>query len=61
MSIGSGSIPSVVGNGKRLFKDGIDTTGLKLLATKTTRTGVVILSHQPAETAAEASVPDQQQ
>jgi dihydrofolate reductase len=40
--------PVVVGKGKRLFKDGIDTTALKLVDTKTTATGVVILTYEPA-------------
>jgi len=38
--------PVVVGGGKRLFKDGGDLRRLKLVDTKTTRTGVVILSYR---------------
>jgi dihydrofolate reductase len=41
--------PIVLGTGKRLFKDGIDTANLKLVDTKSTCTGVVILTYQPAE------------
>jgi dihydrofolate reductase len=40
--------PVIVGKGKRLFNDGMDTTGLKLVDTKTTATGVTILTYQPA-------------
>ena len=39
--------PVVVGSGKRLFKDGSDTTVLRLVDTKTISTGVVILTYQP--------------
>jgi dihydrofolate reductase len=45
--------PVVVGSGKRLFKDGIDTKVLKLAETKTTSTGVLILTYQLARKAAE--------
>jgi dihydrofolate reductase len=41
--------PVVLGSGKRLFKDGSDTTALKLLDTKTVGSGVLILTYQPAE------------
>jgi len=41
--------PVIAGSGKRLFKDGGDLKRLKLAATKTTRTGVVILTYQPAK------------
>ncbi len=40
--------PVVVGSGKRLFGDGIDTKVLRLVETKTFGSGVVILSYQPA-------------
>jgi dihydrofolate reductase len=40
--------PVVLGSGKRLFRDGSDTTTLRLVDTKTTSTGVVILSYQSA-------------
>ena len=39
--------PVVVGSGKRLFKDRGDLKRLKLVDSKTTRTGVVILIYQP--------------
>jgi len=38
--------PVVLGSGKRLFPDGIDVTDLKLVDTKTTRTGVAILTYR---------------
>ena len=38
--------PVVAGSGKRLFKDGGDLKRLKLVDTKTTRTGVVILTYR---------------
>ena len=41
--------PIVLGNGKRLFRDGSDTRTLKLVDTKTTSTGITILTYQPAE------------
>ncbi len=40
--------PVVLGSGKRLFRDESDTTTLRLVDTKTTSTGVVVLSYQPA-------------
>ena len=39
--------PVVVGNGKRLFKDGGALKRLSLVDSKTTRTGVMILTYQP--------------
>jgi len=39
--------PVVVGSGKRLFKEGGDLKRLKPVASKTTRTGVAILTYQP--------------
>jgi len=39
--------PIVLGSGKRLFRDGSDTTTLRLVNTKTTDTGVVILTYHP--------------
>lgn len=39
--------PVVAGSGKHLFKDGSDLKRLKLVDTKTTSTGVVILTYQP--------------
>jgi dihydrofolate reductase len=40
--------PLVLGSGKRLFAGGIAPFNLKLVDTKTTSTGVVILTYQPA-------------
>jgi len=40
--------PVVVGSGKRLFGDGIDTKVLRLVETKTFGSGVVVLSYQPS-------------
>lgn len=37
----------VGGKGKRLFQDGSDNIVLKLTATKTFSTGVVVLSYEP--------------
>ena len=39
--------PVVVGNGKRLFEEGGDQKGLKLVDSKTFSTGVVYLTYQP--------------
>ena len=39
--------PVIMGSGKRLFKDGGDLKRLKLVDSKTTRTGVVFLTYQP--------------
>ena len=39
--------PVVVGRGKRLFKDGSELKRLDLVDSKTTSTGVVILTYQP--------------
>jgi dihydrofolate reductase len=41
--------PVVVGRGKRLFKDESDLKRLKLVDSKPTRTGVMILTYQPTE------------
>lgn len=40
--------PIVLGSGKRYFRGGIDTSTLKLIDTKITSMGVVILTYQPA-------------
>jgi dihydrofolate reductase len=45
--------PVIVGTGKRLFNEGLSTTGLQLVDSKTTATGVTILTYQPATKAAE--------
>jgi dihydrofolate reductase len=39
--------PVVVGRGKRLFADGMDVAGLKLVESKAFRSGVVLLRYQP--------------
>jgi dihydrofolate reductase len=49
--------PVVVGGGKRLFRDGIDPRLLRLGATRTFGSGVVLLSYQPAGAAAPGSAP----
>ncbi len=41
--------PVVVGHGKRLFHDGIDTKALKLVDTQTFDTGAMVLTFQPAD------------
>lgn len=41
--------PLVLGSGKRLFREGVAKTPLRLADSKTTGTGVVILTYQPAE------------
>ena len=38
--------PIVVGRGKRFFKDGMSTTGMTLVKTKTLALGVVVLNYQ---------------
>jgi class 3 adenylate cyclase len=40
--------PVVLGSGKRLFRDGSDTTHLRLVETRTFSSGVVLLTLQPA-------------
>jgi dihydrofolate reductase len=40
--------PVVVGSGKRLFRDGSDTTDLRLVDSKTFGSGVVVLTYEPA-------------
>jgi dihydrofolate reductase len=45
--------PVVVGSGKRLFRDGSDTTVLRLVETKTFGSGVVVLTYRPATKEAE--------
>jgi dihydrofolate reductase len=41
--------PVVVGSGKRLFKEGDALKRMKLVSTKPTRTGTVILTYQPVK------------
>jgi dihydrofolate reductase len=40
--------PVVLGGGKRLFKEGSETTALRLVETKTFSPGVVLLTYRPA-------------
>ena len=40
--------PIIMGSGKRFFKDGMNTS-LKLVKTKTFRSGVILLSYKPAK------------
>ena len=44
--------PLILGSGRRLFTDGGASAALRLVDTKTTTTGVVIVTYQPAESAA---------
>jgi dihydrofolate reductase len=44
--------PLVLGSGRRLFPDGSPYAGLKLVDSKTTKTGVVIATYRPGEQAA---------
>jgi dihydrofolate reductase len=44
--------PLVLGSGRRLFGDGGASAALRLVDTRTTTTGVVIATYQPAEPAA---------
>ncbi len=39
--------PIIMGSGKRFFKDGMDTTRLKLVKTKTFSLGVILLCYKP--------------
>ncbi|UVI29484.1 dihydrofolate reductase family protein [Paenibacillus spongiae] len=39
--------PVILGSGRRLFQDGAETRALKLIETRTTRSGVIILSYLP--------------
>ena len=41
--------PIVLGSGKRLFRDGSNTTALRLVEAKPFSSGIVLLSYQPAE------------
>ena len=40
--------PIVLGSGKRLFREGAPTTPLRLVDTKTTSSGLVILTYEPS-------------
>jgi len=39
--------PIIIGSGKRFFKDGMNTTGLKLVNTQALDKGVILLCYQP--------------
>ena len=41
--------PVIVGSGKHLFGDGLDTTVLELVDTKAFDSGVVVLTYRPAD------------
>jgi dihydrofolate reductase len=41
--------PIVLGSGKRLFRDGSPSTSLRLVDSKTSSTGVLLLTYRPAE------------
>jgi dihydrofolate reductase len=43
--------PIVVGKGKRLFPDGTEQKGLKLVDSRTFSTGVLALTYEPADRA----------
>ncbi len=40
--------PIVMGSGKRFFKDGMHTSGLKLVQSRTLDLGVILLRYKPA-------------
>jgi dihydrofolate reductase len=42
--------PLLIGKGKRLFREGLDVTKLRLVSSKPTTKGVLILTYEPAET-----------
>jgi len=41
--------PIIIGSGKRFFKDGMQTKGMKLVKTQTLDKGVVLDCYQPSE------------
>jgi dihydrofolate reductase len=41
--------PVLMGNGKRLFRDGIDKLVLKLVETKAFSSGIVVLTYRPTQ------------
>ncbi|TMB81891.1 MAG: dihydrofolate reductase [Chloroflexi bacterium] len=49
--------PIVLGNGKRLFREGGTPARMRLVDTKTTTTGVLILTYEPIAGAAAAATP----
>lgn len=48
--------PLVLGSGRRLFADGVAFATLRLIDTKTTTSGVVIATYQPAEPRSDKTV-----
>ncbi len=53
--------PLALASGNRLFREGDDKTTLTLTDAKTTSTGVVVLTYQPAGEGAEGSAPNEQE
>jgi dihydrofolate reductase len=49
--------PIVLGNGKRLFREGGTPARMRLVDSKTTTTGVLILTYEPMAGAAAAAIP----
>jgi len=47
--------PIVLGSGRRLFRDGSATSTMRLVDSKTSTTGVLIVTYEPARTAGEAT------
>jgi dihydrofolate reductase len=47
--------PLILGSGRRLFNDGDSRAALRLVDTKTTSTGVMIATYQPAATSARST------
>ena len=41
--------PVVVGKGKRLFGEGLDTKAMRLVDTTTFESGTIVLTYRPAE------------
>jgi len=41
--------PIVLGTGKRLFREGVPKTRLKLVGSKTSTTGVAMLTYHPSD------------
>jgi hypothetical protein len=53
--------PLALASGKRLFRERPEKTTLRLTDAKTTSTGVVVLTYQPAGTDAEEPAASEQQ
>jgi dihydrofolate reductase len=53
--------PLVLGSGRRLFPEGSAAATLRLVGTKTTSTGVVIATYQPAEPLARSTIEEAMQ